>query len=144
MRLCAPLCAGAPTVSDLTAEFAAFVAIDFISLASSSSTGPIAAGGDVALNSFSLASALTPDSPQLAVLVGGDFAFYQGEITGGSAVVAGASSDVRMDIIDRLSGSQVLLDNMQLDQDFAQWRASFDAQAQVLSAAVPNGTAQLQ
>ena len=84
----------------------------------SDSQGSIAAGGNVSINGYSVASQLAsqPDNPTL--LVGGDLSYGQGTLFVGSALVAGSTSNVNQSVVNGLESGASIQQGAILDIDF--------------------------
>jgi len=106
-------------------SFNAFICDEFTSR-SSDSHGRIAAGGNVNLDSYGLASRLPsqPETPTL--IVGGDLSYGQGKIFVGSALVAGSTQSVNQTVVYGLENGATVEGNtalpIDIDAEFANLR----------------------
>ena len=98
-------------------SFNAFFYQDFSSQYSDSH-GKIAAGGNVSLNGYSVASRLSSQPTSPTLLVGGDLSFGQGRISVGSALVAGTTTRVNQSVIYALENGASVESNATLSTDF--------------------------
>lgn len=84
----------AASFNGVVQRFNAFFLEDFVSTGSSDTQGRFAAGGDVTLNSYGIASNLSSQPAEPTLIVGGDLNYVQGKIFVGSALVGGSVDGV--------------------------------------------------
>jgi len=110
----------------------------------SDSHGRIAAGGDVSLNGYGVASRLPSQPDNATLVVGGNLSYGQGKLFVGSAVVAGSADAVNQSVINGLENGASLESGASLPIDFT---AAFDQLkllSMTLSQATANGSVQYQ
>ena len=123
----------------LANSFNAFIYKDFTSSASSSQ-GRIAAGGNVSLDSYGLATHL-PSQPETSTLVvGGDLSFGQGRIFVGSGLAGGSTEGVNQGVISGLENGALIEGNATLPIDFKAEFRSLRRLSKRLSKVPANGS----
>ena len=98
-------------------SFNAFFFEDFTSTATDSH-GRIAAGGDVAIDSYGVASLLPSQPNNPTLIVGGDLSYSQGKIFVGGALVGGSTANVSPIVVDSLENGARIQDNASIPIDF--------------------------
>jgi len=95
-----------------------FVLEDFEST-SSDVQGAFAAGGNVTLDSYGVASTISAKPDTKTLIVGGDLIYVQGELFSGSGVVGGSIDGVNERVILGLENGATLTGNESIGIDFA-------------------------
>jgi len=101
----------------IATSFNAFIYDDFTSRASNAQ-GRIAAGGNVSLDSYGLASALSSQPEVPTLIVGGDLSYGQGRIFVGSGLVGGSTENVNQSVIFGLEDGASIEQNATIPIDF--------------------------
>jgi len=117
-------------------SFNAFFCDDFNSQYSDSH-GKIAAGGDVSLNGYGVASRLASQPDNATLVVGGDLSYVQGKLFVGSALVGGSTNNVNQSVVYGLENGasiqQGATSSIDFDDEFAQLRLLSNTLAQAPS-----------
>jgi len=108
--------------------------------ASSDVQGRLAAGGDVAIDNYSIGNRLQDSASNASLLVGGDLTFPSGRVFQGDIVVAGSAAGVGDAVVNGLDENQALIDNAGLPFDFGRQFEIIRRTSRVLAAQPANGT----
>jgi len=106
----------------------------------SDSHGKIAAGGDVSLNGYGVASRLSSQPTSPTLVVGGDLSYAQGKIFVGSALVAGSSNNVNQSVVYGLESGALIQDDVTLPIDFEKEFTQLKLLSSILAQAQPTGS----
>jgi len=109
----------------------------------SSSTGPLAAEGDMVLNHHGLATGLAPGSAAVAAVAGGDFSFDVGKVHGGHVLV-GQNASIGGEVRYGLEEEQLLLEQVDSPIDFDRIETQLLEQSRAISELDANGEVELR
>lgn len=122
------------------ADYSIVVFGDFSSPYHSSTTGRLAAEGNIVLNNYGLATGLSAQDAGISVVAGGNLTFEYGKVYAGHIVVSGSADLVGAAVRNGLGSSQLLLDHVDSPIDFDQLESELIAHSTALSQVPANGT----
>jgi len=120
------------------ASFNLFVLEDFVST-SSDVQGRLAAGGDVRIDSYGVASTIDTSPEEPTLVVGGDLFYGQGKIFTGSALVGGTIDGVNETVTFGLENGASIVRNASIDIDFVDEFSKLSQLSIDLAGAEPTG-----
>jgi len=101
----------------LASGFNAFVKEDF-QTQYTDMQGRLAAGGDVTLNGYGLASSINIPAEVYSLVSGGDILFTNGMIYAGSVITSGSAAGIGQGVINVMAAGSTITDGAQLPFDF--------------------------
>lgn len=121
------------------ADYNILVFGDFSSPYYSSTTGRLAAKGNIVLNNYGMATGLTGADAGISVIAGGNMTFQYGKVYAGHILVSGSADGVGPAVTNGLSSEQLLVDQVDAPLDFAQLETDLIDKAHSLSQFTANG-----
>ncbi|MFN2334180.1 MAG: choice-of-anchor A family protein [Wenzhouxiangellaceae bacterium] len=118
--------------------------LEFFHAESSDVEGRLAAGGDVAINHYSIADQLQATVRGASLVVGGDLDFPSGRVFRGDIMVAGSADGVGDPVLNGLADDQALIRNAELPFDFQRQFEVLQRTSQLLAVLPANGTYEYQ
>ncbi|HRQ65461.1 MAG TPA: Ig-like domain-containing protein, partial [Xanthomonadaceae bacterium] len=118
--------------------------LEHFSAPSSDTEGALAAGGDVALDSYSVGERLHAGFTGPSLIAGGDLVFPSGRVYRGDIVVGGSAAGVGAPVIEGLGADQSLAEYAELPFDFALQGIRLRATSQHLATLTANGSFEWQ
>lgn len=123
----------------VASDFNAFM-LESFEAPSSDIQGALAAGGDINLNSYSIASELITEPEVLTLISGGDIYFENGRLYTGSIAAAGSVAGVKPPVIYGLQDGAQALGEQELPFNFADVFSVLESYSLQLSELPPTGT----